>query len=149
MLHNTPNLFSFNEVQVTYHTKQLGPKLRSSRDTYEFMIDRWENIEYCEKFYVILLNRANNVKGVAFISEGSVGGTIADPKKIFQIALKANASYIILCHNHPSNSTRPSAPDKAVTDKCKEAGRFLDLPVIDHVIVSKDSYFSFADEGLM
>jgi DNA repair protein RadC len=149
MSHNTLNLFSFNEVQVTYHTKQLGPKITSSRDAYDFLIDRWENIEYCEKFYVILLNRANKVQGVAFISEGSVGGTVADPKKIFQIALKANASAIILAHNHPSGSIRPSQPDNSITEKCKEAGRFLDLPVMDHVIVTKDSYFSFADEGLI
>ena len=149
MLHNTPNLFSFNEVQVTYHTKQLGPKLRSSRDTYEFLIDRWENIDFCEKLYVILLNRTNNVKGVAFFSEGSIGGTVADPKKIFQIALKAVACGLILCHNHPSSDPRPSKADLKLTQKCKEAGLFLDLPVIDHIIVTKDSYFSFADEGLM
>ena len=149
MSHNTLNLFSFNEVQVTYHTKQLGPKVTSSRDAYDFLVDRWENIDYCEKFYVILLNRANKVQGVAFISEGSVGGTIADPKKIFQIALKANASAIILSNNHPSGAMRPSQQDKNITEKCKEAGRFLDLPVIDHVIVTKDGYFSFADEGMI
>jgi len=143
------DLFAFNEVQVTYQTKQLGPAITSSRDAYEFLVDRWKNIDYCERFYIILLNRANKIKGVAFISEGSVGATIADPKKIFQIALKANASAIILSHNHPSAATRPSQQDKNITEKCKEAGRFLDLPVLDHIIVTKDSYFSFADEGMI
>ena len=143
------NLLTFNEVQVTYQTKQIGPRITSSRDAFEYLADRWQNIEYCEKFYVMLLNRRNALLGVAFISEGSVGGTIADPKKIFQIALKANASAIILAHNHPSGKPSPSATDEALTKKCKETGTFLDLPVIDHIIVTKDSFFSFADEGLI
>jgi DNA repair protein RadC len=92
------DLFTFNEVQVIYNSTELGPEIRSSRDAYEHLIDRWQNIDYCEKFYVIMLNRANRILGIAFISEGSVGGTVADPKKIFQIALKANASSILICH---------------------------------------------------
>ncbi len=143
------DLFTFNEVQVSYTTKQLGPLITSSRDAFEFLVDRWENIDYCEKFYVLLLNRAKKIIGTAFISEGSVAGTVADPKKIFQIALKANASAIIICHNHPSTNTTPSSGDRKITEKCKQAGIFLDLPVIDHIIVTKEKYFSFADDGLL
>ena len=143
------NLLTFNEVQVTYRTKQLGQRIISSRDAFEFLADRWENIEYCEKFYVILLNRRNHILGVAFISEGGVGNTVADPKKIFQIALKANASAIILSHNHPSGDPKPSKDDYRITKMCVDAGKLLELPVIDHVIVTKDKFFSFADEGII
>ncbi len=144
-----PNLFSFNEILVTYNRKQIGPTVTSSRDAADYLRDAWDEIDYCESFYVILLSRGNNILGVAKISTGSVGGTVADPKKIFQIALKGNASAIILAHNHPSGNVKPSANDNLVTRKCVESGKFLDLPVLDHVIVTSDGYFSFADEGLM
>jgi len=146
---NQTSLFTFNEVQVTYHTKELGPKIVSSRDAYEFLADRWPNVDYCERMYVLLMNRNNNVLGVAFISEGSVGGTVADPKKIFQIALKANASGIIVAHNHPSSNLNPSQNDKKLTEKLKQAGMLLDLPLMDHIIITSTSYTSFADEGLI
>ncbi len=104
-------------------------------------------MDYCESFYVILLNRGNKVLGVCKISTGSVSGTVADPKKIFQTALAANASAVILAHNHPSGECRPSSNDIRITKKCKEAGLMLDLPVLDHVICCRDNYYSFADNG--
>ncbi len=91
----------------------------------------------------------NRVIGVSTISVGSVAGTVADPKKIFQTALKANSSAIILCHSHPSGNCQPSENDKNITKKCVQAGKFLDLPVMDHIIVTRYDYFSFADEGLL
>ncbi len=141
--------FSFNEVRVSYTCKKLGEKITSSRDAYELMVRFWEDIDYCESFYVVLLNRANKVLGVCKISTGSVAGTVADPKKIFQTALAANASSVILAHNHPSGNTMPSGKDSEITNKCKQAGLFLDLPVLDHIIVTRDGYYSFADEGNM
>jgi len=143
------NLFSFNEIEISYRTKQLGPKIISSKDVFDLMIPNWLDIDYVESFYVILLNRSNIVLGVCKISFGSVSGTVADPKKIFQTALKANASSIVLCHNHPSGNEQPSTGDNAITKKCKESGSFLDLPVLDHLIVTRDKYFSYADEGLL
>ena len=141
------NLFSFNEIVVTYTTKHLGPAIGSSRDAYDLMLPNWLDIDYTESFYVILLNRSNRVMGVCRISVGSISGTVADPKKIMQTALKGNASSLILCHNHPSGNLTPSSNDDMVTKKCVEAGKFLDLPVIDHIIITRQGYFSYADEG--
>ena len=143
------NLFSFNEVKVTYNRKHKGPSITSSRDAFDLVVDNWDDIDYCEAFLVILMCRGNNVLGVCRISTGSVSGTVADPKKIFQTALGANASAIIIAHNHPSGNLKPSSNDNLVTRKCQEAGKFLDLPVLDHIIVSRDGYFSYADEGLL
>ncbi len=97
----------------------------------------------------VLLNRGGRLIGVSKISIGSVSGTVADPKKIFQTALKANASAVILCHNHPSGQRQPSHGDRKITEKCVRAGKFLDLPVLDHIIVTRYGYFSFADEGIL
>ena len=141
------NLFSFNEIKVIYTCKQLGPEITNSRAVFDLMQPNWLDIDYTESFYVVLLNRSNKVIGVSKISIGSISGTIADPKKIFQIALKANSSGVILCHNHPSGNPNPSSNDDNITRKCVEAGRFLDLPVLDHIIITRTKYFSFADEG--
>ena len=143
------NLFSFNEIQINYTSACLGPEIKSSQDVFDMMLPNWLDLDYTETFYIILLNRGNRVLGVSKISVGSVSGTVADPKKMFQIALKANSSAIILCHNHPSGTTRPSSNDDLVTRKCVSAGKFLDLPVLDHIILTKGEYFSYADQGLL
>ena len=84
------------------------------------------------------------------LSTGGVTGTVADPKLVFAAALKVNACNIILCHNHPSGNVKPSTADEQLTQKIKEAGKYLDLPVVDHIIISgEDIYYSFADEGLL
>ena len=100
-------------------------------------------------FIFFCLNRANKVIGYAFISLGGVSGTVADPKVIFSTALLANASSIILAHNHPSGNTESSAADQALTKKLIQAGSFLDIQVQDHLIITPDTYLSFADENLM
>lgn len=102
-----------------------------------------------EEFVILVLNCANRVLGYARISSGGISGTVADPKVIFQIALKSNGSSLILCHNHPSLNLQPSEADIHLTRKLKEAGLMLDLPVLDHLIVSSEGFYSFADEGLM
>lgn len=139
--------YSFNEIQIHYTVKRIGPQLTSSGCIYRILLDNWPDVDYCERFYVVLLNRSNNILGIKQISEGSVSGTVADPKKIFQIALAANAGGIILAHNHPSGNTQPSASDKVITKECKQAGAFLKLPVLDHIIVTRQGYYSFADQG--
>lgn len=96
-----------------------------------------------------LLNRANRVIGIVPISVGGTAGTIADPKVIFVSALKCNAASIILAHNHPSSNLKPSNADIELTKKLKNAGLFLDLPILEHIILTKEGYLSFADEGLM
>ncbi len=120
----------------------------SSRDAFEIIHPVIADLAY-EEFWIITLNRANRIKRTMCVSQGSVSGTVADPKKIFKMALEDNASAVILCHNHPSGLVQPSANDNLVTKKCRESGRFLELPVLDHIIVAGEKYFSYADEGLL
>jgi DNA repair protein RadC len=102
-----------------------------------------------EVFAVVFLNRANKINHFEIVSEGGITGTVADPRIILKKALEENAVSLILCHNHPSGNLRPSRADEELTAKIKEAARFLDIKVIDHVIVSEEGYFSFADEGIL
>jgi DNA repair protein RadC len=102
-----------------------------------------------EVFAVAFLNQANKVNHFEIISEGGITGTVADPRVILRKALEENAVSLILCHNHPSGSLRPSRQDEELTQKIKEAARWLDLKVLDHIIVSDAGYFSFADEGIL
>ncbi len=123
-------------------------KITSSRDIYELLLpDLTDN--YYEAFFVVLLDRANKVIRKLNISRGGVSGTVVDPKKIFKLALDHNASSIILAHNHPSNNLKPSENDIRLTKKLQEAGKALEIPVLDHLIVGNDNYYSFADESIL
>lgn len=102
-----------------------------------------------EVFAVLFLNRSNKVNHFQIISEGGITGTVADPRIILKKALEENAVNIILCHNHPSGSLKPSKADEELTYKIKEAAKYFDIKVLDHVIVSDDGYYSFADEGIL
>jgi len=102
-----------------------------------------------EVFAVLFLNQANKVNHFEIISEGGITGTVADPRIILKKALEEDAVSIILCHNHPSGSLKPSRVDEELTNKIKEAARFLDIKVLDHIIVSDEGYYSFADEGIL
>ena len=106
-------------------------------------------IETQEYFNVIYLDRKNSIIGFYRHSKGGVAGTIADLKIVFGIALKSLASSMILSHNHPSNNLKPSQADITLTEKFKEVGKLHDIPVLDHIIVAKQGYYSFADEGLI
>lgn len=145
----------YNLAEITVSYKPLlklseQPKITNSIDAYNILKDAWsESLSYCEEFNILLLNRANKVLGISKISIGGIAGTVADPKKIFQSALKGNASSIILSHNHPSGNLKPSQADLDLTRKIKNAGAFLDLPVIDHIIMTDEGFLSFADEGIL
>jgi DNA repair protein RadC len=102
-----------------------------------------------EVFAILFLNRANKINHFEIVSEGGITGTVADPRIILRKALEEDAVSIILCHNHPSGSLKPSRADEDLTKKIKEASRFFDITVLDHIIVSDNGYFSFADEGLL
>jgi DNA repair protein RadC len=143
-----------SEVQLSYKTTVKAserPQINTSEVVYRVLKENlnYEIIEFIEEFKIILLNRNNSVIGLVPISVGGNAGTVADPKVIFVSALKCNAASIILAHNHPSGNLKPSHADIELTKKLKNAGKFLDLPVLEHIIVTKDAYFSFADEGLM
>lgn len=101
-----------------------------------------------EEFWVIFLNRANAVIGKQNVSKGGVSGTVVDPKVVFKMAVQFPASGIILAHNHPSGNLKPSQADHQITRKLKEAGKALDIPVLDHLIIGDGNYFSFVDEGV-
>ena len=102
-----------------------------------------------EVFGVVFLNRANKINHFEIISEGGITGTIADPRIILKKALEEDAISLILCHNHPSGSLKPSKADVELTTKIKEAAKFFDIKVLDHVIIADEGYYSFADEGLL
>lgn len=123
-------------------------KITSSQDVFEYFTSIFGDSNY-EEFYILLLNRANKIIKEVQISEGGISGTVADPKKIFKIALENNSSAIILCHNHPSGNIQPSDADIKLTNKLKNAGAMLDLPVIDHIILGEENYYSFADENTL
>jgi DNA repair protein RadC len=121
-------------------------KINSSNDAFELMHSMVSDCFY-EEFWIIMLNKANKVIKYKSISEGGLTATVADPKKIFKLALENNATSLILCHNHPSGNLKPSEADIKITKQLKEAGLLLEISVIDHIIIGDDSYYSFADEG--
>src|SRR5215831_5310052 len=102
-----------------------------------------------EVFAVAFLNQSNKINHVETVSEGGITGTIADPRVILKKALEENAVSLVLCHNRPSGSLKPSRQDEEITKKIKEAARYFDIKVLDHIIVSDSGYFSFADEGIL
>jgi DNA repair protein RadC len=147
------NLLLASEITVSYRHRirpSLMPKLSCSKDSADVLRTIWsDKLEHTEEFVVICLSRANRMLGWAKVSSGGLSGTVADPKVIFQIALKSNASSIILAHNHPSGNLQPSEMDIRLTRRNKEAGLMLDLQVIDHIILTSEGYYSFADEGTL
>ena len=98
---------------------------------------------------MVFLNRANKILHHEIISEGGITGTVADPRIILKKALEHNATAIILSHNHPSGNLKPSRQDEELTYKIKEAAKYFDIIITDHIIVSDEGYFSFADEGIL
>lgn len=141
------------EIELNYLPRisiSTLPKVSASRDAAAILRSTWSNkIAYREEFRVIYLNRANRVLAVYKISEGGCTGTVADIKQIFQAALLVNAQAIILSHNHPSGNLSPSESDKALTRNIVAAGRTLEISVLDHIIMTQDSFISLADEGLL
>jgi DNA repair protein RadC len=140
------------EIKVSYinHSTQRL-KVLHSKAIYEAILPLWntETIEYIEESKIILLNRANEILGVYELSKGGISGTVVDIRIILGVALKCNASAIVLIHNHPSGNLQPSEPDSRITRQLREACKILDLVLLDHLIISKDSYYSFADNGTL
>jgi len=122
--------------------------LKTSNDVARYLQAKLKDYRH-EVFAVLFLNRANKINHFEIISEGGITGTVADPRVILKKALEENAVSIVLCHNHPSGSLKPSRADEELTLKIKQAAAFLDINVTDHLIVSENGYYSFADEGLL
>ncbi|KGO89316.1 RadC family protein [Flavobacterium suncheonense] len=123
-------------------------KITSSKVVFELMQPLIGELPH-EEFWVLYLNNSNKVIYKTQVSKGGITGTVVDTRIIFKTALEHTATSIILVHNHPSGTLTASEADKQITRKLKEAGRHLDVPVLDHVIVTEKSYFSFADEGIL
>lgn len=124
------------------------PKITSSKDAYEQIRSYLMDLPH-EEFWVLLLTRSNEVIRPVQISQGGISGTVADPKIIFKSALEHLASSMILAHNHPSGNLKPSEADKELTRRLVSSGKLLDIPILDHLIISELGYLSFADEGLL
>ncbi|MBV6484161.1 MAG: hypothetical protein KFKLKKLM_00651 [Flavobacteriales bacterium] len=129
-------------------TEEKKIKISSSKNAYEAISDVLSDLPH-EEFWVLYLNRKNEVIKRENISKGGVTGTVADGKIIFKNAINALASAVVLCHNHPSGNLNPSQADIELTKKMKGIGVLMDTPVIDHIIVGNNNYFSFADENLL
>jgi DNA repair protein RadC len=140
------------EIKVSYsNTKLEKVKVTNSQILFDAISKQWDMgiIEYQEEVKVVLLNRSNIVLGIFEMSKGGITGTVIDIRIILGIALKCNATGIVLAHNHPSGNLIPSEADKTITKKLKEACVLLDIVLLDHLIISKEGYYSFSDEGIL
>ena len=124
------------------------PVVRSSRDIAQYLQAILKDYAY-EVFAVMFLNQANKINHFEIVSRGGITGTVADPRVILKKALEEDATSIVLCHNHPSGSLRPSLADEELTNKIKQAASYFNIKVIDHIIVSDEGFYSFADEGIL
>lgn len=149
-----PIIPKVTEVDLVYRSKVKAsqrPKIGSAADAYHIFKnnwdkDKWELLEQCK---VLLLNRSNKVLGMYELSTGGICGTVVDIRLLLMAALKCCACGLVLCHNHPSGQLRASAEDKKITDKLKSACLLLEMNLLDHLIITPEGYFSFANEGYL
>jgi len=147
-------LNQISEIKLTYTRKVKAderPAVKSSQDAYNLFRQNWDDltINLQEEFKILLLDTNGKCMGIVPISKGGIAGTLADGRLIFGSALKARASNIILGHNHPSGNLKPSQNDKVLTDKMVKVGYYLGMQVLDHLIITDENYYSFADQDLI
>ncbi len=143
--------YAVSEIDLVYKTHvepKHRPQITCSKDAYQVFKQAWEaeKIDLLEQSKVLLLNRSNHVLGIYNVSSGGITGTVVDKRLVFAAALKANASSIVLAHNHPSANLTPSYADTQLTEQFKEAGTLMDIAFLDHLIISRTAYYSFSDE---
>ncbi|MEO6328318.1 MAG: DNA repair protein RadC [Ginsengibacter sp.] len=126
----------------------LKSVIKSSNDIAEYLRITLKDNQ-SEVFAVVFLNKANKINNFEIISKGGITGTVADPRVILKKALESDATSLVLCHNHPSGNLKPSKADEELTFKIKEAAKYFDIRIMDHIIVSEDGYYSFSDEGML
>ncbi len=129
------------EMEKVCSAREAEPLFRKFSDP--------NRLDYKEFFWVMLISRANQVLGIAEISVGGTSETVVNNKEIFQLALKTNSSQIILCHNHPSGKLEPSSQDIQLTASLRTFGKMIGVAIIDHIILTTEGYYSFADNGLL
>ena len=145
-------MHKISEIKISYSSNKMNKeKISNSNSSYKLLKESWnmDSIELYEEFKVLLLNRANEPLGIFKVSQGGTASTIVDAKLIFSVALKCNASSIVLSHNHPSGNIMPSDSDIRTTEALKQAGKLLEITLLDHIILTAEAYYSFADEGLL
>ena len=150
---NNP-LNALSEISIKYEPKVQPinrPKITSSEDAYKHFLELLEHsvMTIKEEAVVLFLNRSNRVLGGYKISSGGITGTVVDIRLILAIALKSLASGLILAHTHPSGELLPSRADKDLTQKLKDAAKLMDISLFDHLILTTESYYSFAEEGIL
>lgn len=141
-----------SEIEIQYKRKAVKMQtVRAVGDAYKVLksVYDYNKIDHKEFTYCLYLNRSKKVLAVMLISEGGTAGCVCDLKLIFQGALKVNAHSFILSHNHPSGSVKPSTQDIKLTDQIKQAGNIMDIDLVDHIIISRRGYYSFAKRGLI
>ena len=144
-----------NEIQISYHGNQTinnNFKIGCSQDAAKLAFEHWDqnHIEMQEHFKILLLNNSNIVKGIYEVSKGGITGTLVDLRILFAVVLKSLSTAIILLHNHPSGTLKPSEADRQLTQKIIKAGELLDVKVLDHLIITPNKkYYSFADQGVL
>ena len=144
-----------NEISISYSGNlrlKDWPKITCSNDAVNLLYENWEKgtIGLHESFKILLLNNSNKVKGIYTLSSGGITGTLVDVRMLFAVLLKSLSTAVILAHNHPSGNTNPSEADKQLTQKISKGGEYMDIKILDHLILTPDGpFFSFADEGLL
>jgi len=147
--------YKVNEIKVSYQEKLAtlqSEKISSSQDAAKLIFDHWDKktIGLHESFKILLLNNSNKVKGIYELSSGGITGTMVDIRLLFAVVLKSISVGIILVHNHPSGNLKPSESDKRLTEKIKKASEYLDVKLLDHLILTPSGdYFSFSDDCLL
>lgn len=145
--------FKVAEITLIYSNPGLysRPKISGSEEAYKVLKANWsDQMEFIEEFNLLVLDRANRALAFHNISKGGFNGTFVDLKVIFAAAILAKGSSILVAHNHPSQQLKPSTADMTLTRKIKEAGKLIDIPLLDHIILtSQNGYFSFADNGIL
>jgi DNA repair protein RadC len=146
---------SISEVKLIYRTKIKASerlKVKCSKDACDIFMESWDkdSIEHTEELKVLLMNRSNSILGIFSVSKGGLSGTLTDVRLIYQAAIKANASGIIVAHNHPSGNMNPSESDTKIMKKIQEAGNLMDIQLLDSIIITPEGeYYSFADSGIL
>lgn len=149
---NTESLLKVAEVSLVYKTKVKAserPRIKCSKDVYRLMkqVIGEDIINHHEEVWVMLLNLSNRVIGVSRISSGGINSAIVDVRLILQVCIKANASNFVLVHNHPGGGNKPSPQDDAITEKVFIAAKYVDIKLYDHIIVTDEEFYSYADKG--
>lgn len=141
-----------SEIQVSYKPEStIDFKIESSKETFGLVLDKWEAdlIDMQEEVKLLLLNRNNKVLGIYSLAKGGITSCVVDIRIILAVALKTMATGIILIHNHPSGNLNPSTDDKKITEQLNTSCKLLGISLLDHLIITRVNYFSFADEGML